>query len=151
MRLWGKVASGMMFFIAAVFAAVAIFVPEAQRESLFAAVILLAVAWLGVPALVRLFSSFTGDEEILANGVAGSATITSLKPTGWRYNRYYPIVRFNLSVEAGGAAYPVEIKQAVDPETLQRLAPGGSVKVRVHRENHKRVVLDWREPNTREG
>jgi len=151
LKLWGKVVSGMMFFIAAVFAAVAFFVQEARRESLTATAILIAVALFGIPVLVRLFSSFTGDEEILANGVAGSATITSLKPTGWRYNRYYPIVRFNLSVEAGGAAYPVEIKQAVDPETLHRLAPGSSVKVRVHRENHKRVVLDWREQNTREG
>ncbi|OGP24283.1 MAG: hypothetical protein A2038_00220 [Deltaproteobacteria bacterium GWA2_57_13] len=146
MRLWGKLVSGMMFFIAAVFAAVAIFVPEARRESLFAAAILLAVAWLGVPALVRLFSFFTGDEEILTNGVVGSATITSLEPTGWRYNRQYPIVKFNLNVEAGGAAYPVGIRQVVDPELLQRLAAGTLVRVRVDRENHKKVVIDWREP-----
>jgi len=71
---------------------------------------------------------------------------TSLKPTGWRYNRQYPIVKFNLNVEAGGAAYPVEVKQAVDPEALQRLAPGVVVAVRVDRENHKKVVIDWREP-----
>lgn len=145
MKLWGKVVSGMMFFIAAVFAAVAFFVPEARRESLTAAAILIAVALFGIPVLVRLFSSFTGDEEILANGVVGSATITSLTPTGWRYNRYYPIVRFSLSVEAGGADYPVEIKQAVDPALLQRLVPGVVVKVRVHRENHKAVVIDWNE------
>jgi len=147
LRLWGKVVGGMMFFIAAVFAAVAIFVPEARRESLFAAAILLAVAWLGVPALVRLLSSFTGDEEILTNGVVGSATITSLEPTGWRYNRQYPIVKFNLNVEAGGAAYPVDIKQAVEPELLQQLAPGVVVAVRVHREDHKKVVIDSRKPN----
>ena len=147
MRLWGKVVGGMMFFIAAVFAAVAIFVPEARRESLFAAAILLAVAWLGVSALVRLLSSFTGDEEILTNGVVGSATITSLEPTGWRYNRQYPIVKFNLNVEAGGAAYPVDIKQAVEPELLQQLAPGVVVAVRVHREDHKKVVIDSRKPN----
>jgi len=145
LRLWGKVVSGMMFFIAAVFAAVAFFVPEARRESLTATAILIAVALFGIPVLVRLFSSFTGDEEILANGVVGSATITSLTPTGWRYNRYYPIVRFGLSVEAGGADYPVEIKQAVDPALLQRLASGVVVKVRVHRENHKAVVIDWNE------
>jgi hypothetical protein len=69
-----------------------------------------------------------------------------LKPTGWRYNRQYPIVKFNLNVDAGGAAYPVGIKQAVDPELLRRLAPGVVVAVRVHREDHKKVVIDWREP-----
>jgi hypothetical protein len=136
----------MMFFIAAMFAAVAFFVPEARRQCFAAAVILTVVALFGIPALVKGLSSFTGDEEILANGVLGSATISSLEPTGWRYNRYYSIVKFGLTVEAGGAAYPVEIKQAVDPELLQRLAPGVVVAVRVGREDHKKVVIDWRQP-----
>lgn len=73
MRLWGKVASGISLVLAAVFAAVAFFVPEARQESFTVAVILTVVALSGIPALVRLISSFTGDEEILANGVAGSA------------------------------------------------------------------------------
>jgi len=148
MRLWSKVVSGMMLFIAAIFAGVAIFVPEARRESAVAAVILITAALFGIPALLRFFMSLTGDEEVLANGVLGSATITSLKPTAWRYNRQYPITRFHLKVEAGGASYPVEIKQAVDPELLQRLAPGMVVKVRVHRENHKKVVIDLAQSTT---
>lgn len=145
MRLWGKVVSGMMLVIAAIFAGVAVFVPEARRESAVATVILITAAFFGVPALLRFFMSVTGDEEILANGVVGSATITSLQPTGWRYNRQYPITRFHLQVESGGARYPVEIKQAVDPVLLQRLAPGMVVKVRMHRENSKRVVIDLAE------
>ena len=40
---------------------------------------------------------------------------------------HYPIVRFSLNVEASGAAYPVELKQAVDPELIDRLAPGVTV------------------------
>ena len=83
---------------------------------------------------------------MLSSGIPGSATITSLAPTGWRFNRYYPIVRFSLTIEASGAAYPVELKQVVDPELLDRLAPGVVVAVRVDRENHKKVVIDWREP-----
>jgi hypothetical protein len=145
LRLWGKVVSGMMLFIAAVFAVIAAVVPEARSASVIIVLILIALALFGIPALVRLFTSFTGDEEILTSGVAGSATITSLKPTGWRYNRYYPIVRFTLKVEAGGAAYPVEIKQAVDPERLGRFTPGDVIKVRVHRSDHKKVVIDWSE------
>ena len=135
-----------MYLIGAIFLIVAVVVPEARRESIAVAVISIALALFGIPALVKVFSSFTGDEEILTNGVVGSATITSLEPTGWRYNRYSPIVNFRLSVEAGGASYPVEVKQSVDPELLQRLAPGAVVGIRVDRENHKKVVIDPREP-----
>jgi hypothetical protein len=146
MRLWGKVVRVMLLVMAAVFAVVAIVMPEARREAFGAVILLIVVALFAVPVVIRFFMSFTGDEEVLANGIAGAATITSLKPTGWRYNRYYPIVEFSLSAEAGGAAYPVEVKQAVDPELLDRLAPGIIVAVRVDRENHKKVVIDWREP-----
>ena len=146
MRLWGKVVSGAMLLIAVVFTVIAVVQPEERTKFATVAVLLTAAALFGVPVLVRFFSSITGDEEILTNGVVGSASITSLEPTGWRYNRQYPIVKFNLNVKAGGATYPVEIKQAVDPEALQRLAPGAVVAVRVHREDHKKVVIDWREP-----
>lgn len=146
MRLWGKVAKLMALVMAAAFAVVALVMPEARWQAFGAVVLLIVVAFFGVPAIVNFFMSFTGDEEVLANGVAGSATITSLEPTGWRFNRYYPIIRFGLSVEASGAAYPVELKQAVDPELLDRLAPGVIVAVRIDRENHKKVVIDWQEP-----
>ncbi|MGH7770066.1 MAG: hypothetical protein ACREQP_21660 [Candidatus Binatia bacterium] len=145
MRLWGKVARGMAFFIAAICALAAIFLPGSRLEALTAAVILVALALFGIPALLRLFSSFTGDEEVLESGIAGSATIASLKETWLRFNDC-PVVQFSLSVEAGGAAYPVDIKQAVEPELLERLSPGSVVAVRVDRENHKKVVIDWQEP-----
>ena len=146
MRLWGKVASGMALVLAAVFAVVAIFMPEARWQALGTVIILIVVALFGVPVIVRLFMAFTGDEDVLANGIPGSATITSLTPTGWRFNNYYPVFRFSLNIEAGGAAYPVELKQAVDAELLDRLAPGVVVGVRVDRENHKKVAIDWGEP-----
>jgi len=146
MRLWGKVARGILLIMAVALALAAFLVPENRWQAALAAVLAFAVAQFGVPALVRFFSSFTGDEEVLTDGIPGSATITSLEPTGWRFNRYYPIIRFGLSVEASSAAYPVELKQTVDPELLDRLAPGVIVAVRVDRENHKKVVIDWQEP-----
>ncbi len=145
MRLWGQVARGLLLVFAAVFAAVAVTVPETRWEAVLAVVLMVTAALFGVPALVRLFSSFTGDEAVLEKGTPGSATITSLKATGWRYNRHYPIVRFGLTVEAGGL-YPVEVKQAVDPELLARLAPGAVVAVRVDPLDRKKVVIDWRQP-----
>jgi hypothetical protein len=145
MRLWGRVASGMLLVMAAVFAAVAVVVPEARQATAVAVVILVTAALLGVPALVRRFSAFTGDEEVLETGTPGVATITSLKGTGWRFNRYYPIVRFGLNVEAAGV-YTVEIKQAVDPALLTRLSAGTAVAVRVDPTNRTKVVIDWRQP-----
>jgi hypothetical protein len=103
------------------------------------------VGLVGVPALVRWFSAFTGDEAVLEDGTPGTATITSLHATRWRFNRQYPIVRFGLTVEAGGR-YPVDVTQAVDPEMLTRLGPGAVVGVRIDRSNHKKVVIDWRQP-----
>jgi hypothetical protein len=55
-------------------------------------------------------------------------------------------VKFSLKVEAGGAAYTVDLKQAVDPELLERLSPGSIVAIRVDREHYKKVVIDWRDP-----
>ena len=145
MRLWGKVARIILLIIGAVFALMAVLMPEHRWEASLAVVLVVALSLFGVPALVRLFSLFAGDEEVLSNGIPGSATITSLAPTWWTFNDY-PIFRFSLSVEASGAAYPVELKQAVDPELIDRLAPGVTVSVRVDRENHKKVVIDWSEP-----
>ncbi len=147
LRLWGKVASAALLLIAAVFAVISIVQPQERTKFATVAILLTAAALFGVPAFVRWFMSFTGDEDILATGILGSATITTLEPTGWRFNNYYPVVRFGLSVEAGGAAYPVEIKQIVDPELLERLASGKVVAVRVDRQDHKKVVIDWREPD----
>jgi len=99
-----------------------------------------------VPALVKFFISFTMDEELLANGAAANATITAVTPTRWCYNRYNPILRFRLNVVLDGAAYPVEIKQAIRPDLCATLAPGSNVRVRVDRSDRSKVVIDTREP-----
>ena len=146
MRLWGKVVSAAFLAIAVVFLVVGVMVPEAQTAALAGAAISVAVALVGVPMLVRLFMSITGDEQLLENGTPGLATITMLQPTGWRYNRVYPVVRFGLSVEFSGIVYPVETKQAVAPDVLARLAPGAVVGVRVDPTDNNRVVIDWSQP-----
>ncbi len=145
MRLWGKVVGGSLLLFAAVFLIVAIAVREARAAGLAAATICVAAALIGVPLVVRSFSSFTGDEELLASGRSGRAKITRLEPTGWRYNRTDPIVRFALEVEHSEAVYLVEVKQAVDPARLAGLAVGSVVAVRVDPENRMRVVIDWSE------
>lgn len=143
MRLWGKVVSGSVLVFGAVFAGVGLYVPEARAAGLGAAAICAAVALVGVPLIVRAFMSFTGDEEVLEHGLKETATITTIEPTGWRYNRQYPIVRFGLRMQADGVA--VTIKQVVYPDVLRRLAPGAIVNVRVASSDRRRVVIDWRD------
>jgi len=138
--------SGSLLVMGAVFAIAGAAAPEARAALLGAAAISVAVALVGVPWIVRLFMSITGDEGVLENGLQGYATITKLQPTGWRYNRYYPVVRFGLSVELSGSAYPVEIRQTVAPDVLERLALGTVVGVRVDPSERSRVVIDWRRP-----
>jgi hypothetical protein len=144
MKLWGKLAKIILVVIAVVFAVVAFVMPDQRWQASLTVVIALVAARYGVPALVRWFSSFTGDEEVLSTGIPGSAAITSLAPTWLTFNDC-PVVKFSLAVEASGASYPVELKQAVGPEVLDRLAPGVIVSVRVDRQNHKKVVIDWGE------
>lgn len=143
MKLWGKVMSGSLLVFAAVFAGVGFYVPEARVACLGAAAVCAAVALLGVPLLVRAFMSFTGDEEVLEHGQPETATIMTIQPTSWRYNRQYPIVRFGLRMQTDGTA--ATIKQAVRPDVLGRLAPGGIINVRVDSSDRRRIVIDWRE------
>jgi hypothetical protein len=143
MRLWGKVVSGALLVFAAVFAGVGIFVPEARAACLGVAALCVAAALLGVPLVVRAFMSVTGDEDVLEHGLPETATIMTIEPTGWRYNRYDPIVRFGVRMQTDGVA--VTIKQAVRPDVLGRLAPGANVNVRVASSDRRRVVIDWRE------
>ena len=142
MRLWGKVMSGSLLVFAAVFAGVGFFVPEARAACFGAAAICAAAALLGVPLVVRAFMSFTGDEDVLEHGLPETATIMTIEPTGWRYNRRYPIVRFGLRMQTDGVT--VAIKQAVRPDVLRQLAPGAIVNVRVASSDRERVVIDWR-------
>ncbi len=143
MNLWGKVVSGALLVFAVVFAGVGLAVPEARAASLGAAAVYAAVALIGVLLVVRVFMSFTGDEDVLEHGSPETATVVTIQPTGWRYNRQYPIVRFSLRMQADGVA--VTIKQAVRPDVLSRLAPGAIVKVRVAASGRRRVVIEWRE------
>lgn len=141
MRLWGKVMSGALLVFAAVFAGVGVVVPEARVACFGAAAVSAAAALLGVPLVVRAFMSVTGDEDVLEHGTPETAIVTTIEPTGWRYNRQYPIVRFGVRLQPDGVA--VTIKQAVSPDVLGRLAPGAIVNVRVAADR-RRAVIDWR-------
>ena len=135
--------SGSLLLFAAVFAGAGLYVPEARGVSLPAWVVCAAAALLVVPLVMRTFMSFTGDEDVLEDGRPETATIITIEPTGWRYNRFYPIVRFGVRLQTDGVA--VTIKQSVHPDVLGRLAPVAIVNVRVASSDCRRVVIDWRD------
>jgi hypothetical protein len=137
------VVSGSLLAIAAVFAVVGAVVPDARNAAWGAAAIAVAVALFAVPMLVRRFQSLTGDEDLLANGLRASAILTRIEPTGWRYNRQYPIVTFDLQVQLSGTSLPVRVKQAVAPDQLAHLTVGSAVSVRVDPADHTHVVIAW--------
>ena len=59
MKLWGEVVRAVSLVMAAVFAVVAVVAPDDRWPAFLAALVAVAVALYGVPALVRLFSAFT--------------------------------------------------------------------------------------------
>jgi hypothetical protein len=140
--LWGKVFRAALLVFAAVFTIVAMTVERARGEALLVAAVLAAAAVVGVPLLLRGFAALAGDERLLADGRETRAEILRLQPTRWRFNRYYPVVRFELRIE--GDVNPVEVRQAVDPRRLSELQVGDALTVRVDPEDRRRAVIDWR-------
>ena len=146
MRLWGRVFAGSLLVFAAVFAGVAVAIPEARAAALGAAAICVGFALLVVPWIVRFFLWLTGDARLLATGREARATVRELAPTLWRYNRTDPVLRFYLEVEDAGSVYRAVTQQSVPAQLVPRLGPGVVVRVRVDPADPRRLVLDWRQP-----
>jgi hypothetical protein len=146
LRLWGKLVSAIFLIAASVFVVVGVLVPPARIAVMLAAAISLFVALVGAPWLVRVFSTFTGDEAVLQGGVPATAAISKLQPTRWSFGRYSPIVRFELMVNPPKGREVIEILQAVEPKLLARLKPGVVVAIRLDPANSSRAAIDWREP-----
>jgi hypothetical protein len=145
MRLWGRVVGGSLFLFAAIFLLTGLLSAEARVACLLAAA-LSAAAGFGAPQLARLFESFTGDEGLLAGGIAARATLTAVEPIGWIYQRRLPIVRFGLQLTTESGARNATLRQVVASEFLARLAPGCTVGVRFDALHPERLVIDWRLP-----
>jgi hypothetical protein len=146
MRLWGRVFGGFLCVFAAVFAAVAIFVPHDRGASLGAAALCALAAAVVVPWIVRTFESFTGDPRVLAEGRPGWARVVRATPTAWRYNRRDPIVRFELEVELPEARYPVSIRHLVPRERMAEARVGNRLPIRADPDDRQRVFIDWSQP-----
>lgn len=146
MKLWGRVVSGTLLATAALFAGVAVADPKARTLLVGVAALLILAALFGVPALVRGFVSFTGDEGVLRDGAVAWATIVSLRPAGGGTTA---TIRSSVSGFEWSwmvSCIPLRSSRRSSPTCVGDWPPGGAVGVRVDRSDRRRVMVDTRGP-----
>ena len=97
--------------------------------------------------VLRMVRRSMGDPATLANGIPGSAIVTSLDMTGTVINDMYYVCRIGLQVALPGQApYPATTKQSVPITHMARVNPGAAIGVKVDPNDHTKVVIDWNAP-----
>ena len=85
----------------------------------------------------------SSTDEVLASGVAGTATITGVTQTGMYLNEQ-PRIKMNLMVQLPGQApYAAEHSEFVPLILLSRVQPGATLPVKVNPAQPQKVVVDW--------
>lgn len=80
-------------------------------------------------------------QNLLANGMDGTATISQLRSTGKTIN-YMPEVELDMMVTVGGGApYEAHCTQVVAPTSIPQIQPGMTVPVKVDSANSAQVYL----------
>jgi len=80
-------------------------------------------------------------QHLMANGRAGSATITAVRDTGTTVNDN-PVVDLDLQVTLEGAtAYPITHRQMISRLTIGSFQPGITVPVRVDPANPQSLII----------
>ncbi|HEY8544589.1 MAG TPA: hypothetical protein VIL36_06065 [Acidimicrobiales bacterium] len=77
------------------------------------------------------------------NGIAGTATVTAVRPTGMLVN-YQPVVEVDLLVTPQGRApYPVTVSETITVANRMSCVAGRSVPVVVDANDANVVWVDW--------
>lgn len=150
MPTWNKGAANILVFmgvfelaLAAMFAVLAIAIPEAMVGMAITAVILGST---GVGLLIwgrKAKSGYDEAQRILTTGVSGRATIVGLNQTGIQVNDQ-PVVDMTLQVEAPGIA-PITVtrREVVPLMLLGRLTDGRPIPVKLDPQFPESVAIDW--------
>jgi len=95
---------------------------------------------------MALQENMAKEQQILATGTPGRATIKGLQDTGTIINNA-PAVVLDLEVAVEGKApYAVRLQQAVPQIYLARCQPGASIAVKVDGVDPSGVAIDWATP-----
>jgi hypothetical protein len=82
-------------------------------------------------------------DQILAAGIAGTASITGVTQTGMYLNDQ-PRIKMGLLVQLPGQApYPAEHSEFVPLILLARVQPGAMLPVRVDSTDPQKIAIDW--------
>jgi hypothetical protein len=80
-------------------------------------------------------------QQLMANGQAGSATITAIRDTGMTINDN-PTVELDLSVTVNGAEpYAVTHRQTISRIAIASFQPGATVPVRVDPADRQSLII----------
>lgn len=80
-------------------------------------------------------------QHLMANGQAGSATITAVRDTGMTIDDN-PTVEIDLDVSlAGGAPYAVTHRQTISRIAIPSFQPGATVPVRVDPADRRSLMI----------
>ncbi len=147
---FGKYSAKWLFIVGIIELAVAAFlVFLGVAIPVVAAGMWLTGAILGVTGIVlilvavRLRKSSAATDQILTNGIAGTAQITGLTQTGMQLNEQ-PQVSMNLLISLPDRPpYAATRKEFVPLILLGRLTSGQPLAVRVDPADPQKVVIDW--------
>jgi hypothetical protein len=82
-------------------------------------------------------------DQILAAGIAGTASITGVTQTGMYLNEQ-PRIKMGLLVQLPGQVpYPAEHSEFVPLILLSRVQPGAALPVRVDPTDPQKIAIDW--------
>ncbi len=100
--------------------------------------------------MAHLTAQMTHDAQagqaIMADGVAGTATVLAAAQTGALVN-FNPAVRLDLLVTVPGQPpYPLSLETVVPQIHLARVQQGATIPVNVARADRHQVLVDWDRP-----
>jgi hypothetical protein len=106
---------------------------------------ILLVTGLGLVAIFMVFNRFRrGDQALLRNGIAGTATVLSVRDTGTTINRVNAVVELGLQVAVPGRApYPARLETMIGRMNWGGVQPGTQLSVRVDPADANRIAIDW--------
>jgi hypothetical protein len=112
---------------------------------LWTVVPMLLVTAVGLAAIFMVFNRFRrGDQALLRSGIAGTATVLSMRDTGTTINRVNAVVELGLLVALPGRApYQARLETMIGRMNWGSVQPGTQLAVRVDPTDATRIAIDW--------
>ena len=95
---------------------------------------------------MALQAEMAKQQQLLATGKAGTATIKGFTDTGTLVN-FNPQVVLDVNIEVEGqAAYDAKVTTSVPQMHIPLVQPGNKIGVKVDQTDHSSIAIDWTRP-----